>query len=269
VHIAVLFLALQLVWSDDFNGPAGAPVDTTKWTSAVGGTGWGNRELEYYTNATDPSAPNYTTANAHLDGQGDLVITAMRQDVPYARCWYGACEYTSARLMTRGKFDQQYGRFEARIRIPEGRGLWPAFWMLGSDIGSVGWPRSGEIDIMEVLGDTADTLHGSIHGPGFGPRGVTRTYTLPSGALSNDFHVYAVDWHPGRIDFSIDGTTYETIVPGLLPFGGRWVFDDPAKRFYLLLNLAVGGNWPGPPDDSTPFPAEMIVNYVRVYSYSP
>lgn len=254
--------ARTLTWSDEFNGPAGAPVDNTKWTSDVGGDGWGNNELEYYTNATDPSAPNYTTANAYQDGNGNLVISARAENVPYDTCWYGACKYTSARLTTLGKFSQEYGHFEARMKVPPGQGLWPAFWMMGTDITSAGYPNCGEIDVMESVGSQPATVYGSAHGPGFTGASITYFYTLPSGLLSDAYHVYAVDWQPGKLDYSIDGTLYETIKAAMLAPTETWVFDKP---YFLLLNLAVGGNWPGSPDASTTFPANLTVDYVRVF----
>lgn len=254
--------ARTLSWSDEFNGPAGAPVDTAKWTADAGGTIPSyNNELEYYTNATDPSAPNYTTANAHQDGNGNLVIQANRETVSYDSCWYGACAYTSARLKTIGKFSQQYGRFEARIKVPAGQGLWPAFWMMGTD-GST-WPACGEIDVMENVGSQPATVVGSAHGPGYTGSSISSSYTLPAGNLSDGYHVYAIQWKQGRIDYYIDDVLYETITPASMPSGGIWEFDKP---FYILINLAVGGSWPGSPDASTVFPAQMLVDYIRVYN---
>lgn len=253
--------SLVLSWSDEFNGGDGAAVDTTKWTDDAGATVPSyNNELEYYTNATDPSAPNYTTANAHQDGLGNLVIQANQEAVPYDVCWYGACQYTSARLKTLGLFSQQYGRFEARIKIPKGQGLWPAFWMMGAD-GSA-WPSCGEIDVMENIGSRPAVLVGSAHGPNYTGSAISSTYTLPPGNLSDDYHVYAIQWKQGEIDYYIDNTLYETITPASMPLNGIWEFDKP---FYILINLAVGGNWPGSPDATTVFPAQMLIDYVRVY----
>lgn len=257
--------ALKLVWSDEFNGAAGSPVDNTKWTSDVGGDGWGNSELEYYTNATDPTQPNYTTANAYQDGSGNLVISARAESVGYSTCWYGACAYTSARLTTLGKFSQAYGHFEARMKIPPGQGLWPAFWMMGSDINTAGYPNCGEIDVMEAIGSAPSSVYGSAHGPGFSGADISGGYTLPSGVLSSDYHVYAVDWMPGQLRYSIDGVPYETITQSMLTSSETWEFN---KAFFLLLNLAVGGNWPGSPDASTSFPANLYIDYVRVYTNS-
>jgi beta-glucanase (GH16 family) len=213
----------------------------------VGGDGWGNEELEYYTDSP---------RNAALDGNGNLVITA-REDSSGGDCWYGPCRYTSARLITKGRFDQAYGRFEARIKLPRGQGIWPAFWMLGNDIGTVGWPASGEIDIMEYLGHEETVVHGSLHGPGLD---TTDDYTAPH-SFADDFHVFAVDWSPTAVTFLVDGHRYarQTRPPG----HAGWKFDHP---FFLLLNVAVGGRWPGSPDETTAFPQRMVVDYVRVYA---
>lgn len=254
--------ATRLIWGDEFNGPANAPVDATKWNSNTGGDGWGNNEYEYYTNATDPSQPNFTSANAFQDGGGNLVIRAIKQSVPYDTCWYGACTYTSARLVTLGKFSQQYGRFEMRMKIPPGQGLWPAFWMMGI---SNDWPASGEIDVMEAVGQTPNTLYGSVHEPSSSApvASASQAYALPSGNLSDAFHVYALEWKPGRLDFYVDNVLYETVTPASMPANGTWEFDR--QPFYIILNLAVGGDWPGLPDANTVFPADLLIDYVRVY----
>jgi beta-glucanase (GH16 family) len=244
-----------LTWSDDFDGPAGAAPDGSKWAHDTGGSGWGNNELEYYTNST---------SNAALDGQGHLLITARQENPAGYQCWYGSCTYTSARLLTSGHFTQQYGRFEARIKLPRGQGMWPAFWMLGDNIGSVGWPGSGEMDVMENIGREPSTNHGSMHGPGYsGGNPLTGTYSI-NGAFADDFHTFAVDWGPNIAQFSVDGNVYETHTPADTN-GNPWVFDHP---FFMLLNVAVGGNWPGSPDGSTQFPQTMAVDYVHVYSWA-
>ena len=231
-------------WSDDFDGPAGALPDPTKWTYDLGGGGWGNQELETYT-----SQP----ANVHLDGGGHLIIHVDR----------AGSGYTSARIKTKGLFTPQYGRIEARIRLPFGQGIWPAFWMLGANYPTTPWPDCGEIDIMENVGREPSVNHGSAHGPGYsGGSSISTAYTLPGGAkFSDDFHVFAIDWAPQSIAFSVDGNVYRTIRPGSLPAGAPWVFDKP---FYLILNVAVGGTFPGNPNATTEFPQEMIVDYVRV-----
>ena len=243
------------VWSDEFDGPAGASFDRSRWAADVGGTGFGNQERQYYT--TRPE-------NVALDGNGHLVFTA-RAEAPSDAflCWYGQCRYTSARLKTTGLLAQAYGRFEARIRIPRGQGLWPAFWMLGDDIDRVGWPRSGEIDIMENIGREMSTVHGTLHGPGYsGSDGISGTDMLVSGAYADDFHVFTVAWEPTEIRWYVDGRLYHRASPQRLPAGSAWVFDHP---FFLLLNVAVGGAWPGDPNGATTFPQTMVVDYVRVY----
>ena len=242
----------SLVWSDEFNGPNGAPVDGSKWSSEIGGHGWGNAELQYYTG---------DTKNARQEN-GSLVITATPDGAWQHGCWYGACKYTSARLVTKGKFEVKYGRIEARIQVPRGQGLWPAFWMLGADIGNVGWPSCGEIDVMENIGKEPSTMQGSLHGPGYsGGNPLTATYSLPGGAFADAYHVFAVEWEPGAIRFYVDGNHYQTRTPADAA-GKPWAYDHP---FFLLLNVAVGGNWPGSPDGSTAFPQQMKVDYVRVY----
>ncbi|MFD4577373.1 ricin-type beta-trefoil lectin domain protein [Streptomyces sp. NPDC058417] len=244
--------AAAVTFSDDFNGPAGAAVDGSKWQIETGDN-VNNHERQYYT------AGN---RNAALDGQGNLVITARRENPSNYQCWYGRCEYTSSRLNTSGKFTTTYGRVEARMKIPRGQGMWPAFWMLGSDIGQVGWPNSGEIDIMENVGFEPNTVHGTLHGPGYsGSGGIGAGYSLPGGqAFADAFHTFAVDWSPNRITWSVDGTVYQTRTPADL--GGRqWVFNKP---FFVILNLAVGGYWPGDPNGSTVFPQALLVDYVRV-----
>ena len=240
-------------WSDDFNGAAGADVDGSKWSHEVGGSGNGNNELQYYTDGTN---------NTALDGQGHLVITARKENPNNYQCWYGTCTYTSGKISTAGKFTQRYGHVESRIKIPRGQGVWPAFWMLGDDIGSAGWPNCGEIDVMENVGNEPGTVHGSVHGPGYsGGNPLTGTYTLPNGqAFADGFHTFAVDWSPDSITWSVDGNVYETHTPADTN-GNQWVFDHP---FYLMLNFAVGGDWPGSPNDGTPFPQSMTVDYVHV-----
>ncbi|MDP9204614.1 MAG: glycoside hydrolase family 16 protein [Gemmatimonadota bacterium] len=245
----------KLAWSDEFDGLAGAPVDGTRWVAETGGGGWGNQEREYYT--TRPE-------NVSLDGAGHLVITARAEPAnsPYS-CWYGVCRYTSARLKTKDRFEQTYGRFEARIRIPRGQGLWPAFWMLGNNIDPVGWPQCGEIDVMENIGREPAVVHGTMHGPGYsGANGIGGDYTLASGAFADDYHVFSVEWNTIEVRWLVDEREYRRTTPTNLPNGTTWVFDHP---FFLLLNVAVGGAWPGDPDASTVFPQQMLVDYVHVY----
>ncbi|MER8073358.1 family 16 glycosylhydrolase [Streptomyces sp. NPDC094034] len=241
-----------VTFSDDFNGAAGSAVDGGKWQIETGDN-VNNHERQYYTAGNN---------NAALDGQGNLVITARKDNPGNYQCWYGRCEYTSARLNTSGKFTSTYGRVEARMKVPRGQGMWPAFWMLGNDIGNVGWPNSGEIDIMENVGFEPSTVHGTLHGPGYsGSGGIGAGYTLPNGqAFADAFHTFAIDWSPNRISWSVDGNVYQTRTPADL--GGRtWVFNKP---FFIILNLAVGGYWPGDPNGSTPFPSQLVVDYVRV-----
>ncbi|GGZ80414.1 hydrolase [Streptomyces subrutilus] len=246
--------AAAVTFSDEFDGPAGSAVNGSKWQIETGDN-VNNHERQYYT----PGA-----GNAALDGRGNLVITARRENPGNYACWYGRCEYTSARLNTSGKFATTYGRVEARMKVPRGQGMWPAFWMLGNDIGQVGWPASGEIDIMENVGFEPSTVHGTLHGPGYsGAGGIGAGYTLPGGqAFADAFHTFAVDWSPNAITWSVDGAVYQRRTPADL--GGRqWVFDKP---FFVILNLAVGGYWPGDPDGSTTFPGQLLVDYVRVSS---
>jgi beta-glucanase (GH16 family) len=244
-----------LVWSDEFSAPNGSPVDTTKWAFDIGGNGWGNNELETYTNRTD---------NAVIEN-GFLVIKTLKET--FTGPDNITRNYTSARLLTRNKFTQAYGRFEARMKLPFGQGIWPAFWMLGDNIGSAGWPNCGEIDIMENIGREPSTVHGTFHGPGYsGGSGISAAYTLPNGQkFSDDFHTFAVEWEPNVMRFYVDGLLYKTRTPADLPAGKTWVFDHP---FFILLNVAVGGSFPGNPDATTVFPQQLQVDYVRVYQRS-
>jgi beta-glucanase (GH16 family) len=239
-------------FSDTFDGAAGSAVNSSKWTLETGDN-VNNHEREYYTSGTN---------NAALDGQGHLVITAKKENPANYQCWYGTCQYTSARMNTSGKFSAQYGHVEARMKIPRGQGMWPAFWMLGTDIGSVGWPNSGEIDVMENVGFEPSTIHGTIHGPGYsGANGIGAGYTLANGAAFADaFHTFAVDWAPNSIKWSVDGVVYETRTPADVG-SNAWAFNKP---FFLILNLAVGGDWPGDPNSATAFPAQLVVDSVSV-----
>ena len=242
----------KLVWSDEFNGKNGSGIDGSKWVIETGGNGWGNKELEYYTDRSQ---------NVFLQ-DGNLVIRAVKEK--YSGAGGVSRDYTSGRIKTQGKFSQTYGRFEARIKIPAGQGMWPAFWMLGEDIGEVGWPACGEIDIMENIGKEPGTIHGSIHGPGYvGTVGIEAPYRLPKNErFADDFHLFAVEWDPESVSFYVDQDLYVRRTRADLQPGWKWVFDKP---FFVILNLAVGGDWPGDPDLSTVFPAEMLVDYVRVY----
>jgi beta-glucanase (GH16 family) len=240
-----------VVWRDEFDGPAGTAPDPTKWTHAIGGDGWGNKELQYYTDSTD---------NAALDGSGNLVITAKQETVM-------GNAYTSARLTTDGLYAHAYGRFEARMRLCAGRGMWPAFWILGDDFDQVGWPAAGEIDIMEELGNDTTEILGSVHGPAYGNVDVpaTKAAPIPAG-IDHGFHVYAVEWDPQSVVFLVDDVPYFQITPARRPSYARWVFDHP---FFILLNLAVGGQFPGDPDATTTFPQTIAIDYVRVSERRP
>jgi beta-glucanase (GH16 family) len=241
-----------LSWSDEFNGPNGSPPDPAKWTLETGGNGWGNKELEYYTDRPQ---------NAYQQ-DGNLVIKVLAEK--YTGADGVTRNYTSARLKTQAKFTQTHGRFEARIKIPRGQGIWPAFWMLGADIGTVGWPACGEVDIMENIGKEPGIVHGTLHGPGYsGDHGIGAPFSIPADQrFADDFHVYAAEWDKDAIRFYVDDHLYETRTPADLPTGTKWVYDHP---FFILLNVAVGGGWPGDPDASSTYPQTMLVDYVRVY----
>ena len=243
--ITSLVSAQQLRWSDEFNGPAGSPPDAAKWTYDLGAGGWGNHELETYTKSPD---------NIHLDGNGHLVIRATKT----------SGGYQSARIKTQGLFSFTYRLVEARMKLPRGPGIWPAFWMLGDDIKSAGWPKCGEIDIMELIGREPLTVHGTIHGPGYsGAKGISTPFQLkPQANPSEHFHVYAVEWRKDEIRFLVDKKVYKQITPASLPPNTTWVYDHP---MFLLLNLAVGGAWPGNPDATTKFPQDYVIDWVRVY----
>jgi len=256
-HLAVFLLLVggpsicsagrwRLIWNDEFDGPAGAAPDPTKWRYDLGAGGWGNHELETYTNRP---------ANVHQDGQGHLIISAIRN---------ASGNYTSSRLKTQDRVAVQYGRIAARMKIPRGQGLWPAFWMLGSDVQKDRWPGCGEIDVMENVGKEPGIVHGTLHGPGYsGAKGISASFELPSkAALADDYHVYAVEWSPQKIAFFLDEHPYATVTPATLPENAKWVFNHP---FFLLLNVAIGGEWPGNPDPSTVFPQELTVDWVRVF----
>ena len=236
----------NLIWADEFDGPVGQLPESTRWSFDVG-TDWGNAQLEY-----DTARPE----NVSLDGSGHLAITARQES-------YQGQNYTSGRINTRGKFEQSGGRFEARMRMPNGQGMWPAFWLLGSNLDTAPWPACGEIDILEYRGQEPSRVHGSAHGPGYsGGNPITHSYTVPGTTLDASYHVYAVEWTSGRITWFVDDVVYATAVPANLPGGTSWVFDHP---FFLILNLAVGGSFVGPPNGSTSFPQQLLVDYVRVY----
>ncbi len=239
---------MVLVWSDEFGGSAGQSPDASKWDYDIG-TDWGNAQLEY-----DTDRPT----NVSLDGNGYLAIVAREE-------WYAGQSYTSARIVTRNLYEPTYGRIEARIKLPTGQGIWPAFWLLGNDIGSVGWPQCGEIDIMEYRGQEPNIAYGTLHGPGYsGGGGIGSAYVLYNDRFDTAFHTFSVEWEENVIRWYIDGVLYHSVGPDDLG-GAEWVFDHP---FYIILNVAVGGTFVGSPDGSTVFPQTMLVDYVRVYQRS-
>lgn len=236
-----------MVWSDEFEGPAGQLPSAANWAFDIG-TDWGNAQLEYDTDRPE---------NVSLDGNGNLAITAREES------WMGSA-YTSGRIKTLGLVEHAYGRFEARIKLPTGQGIWPAFWMLGDDFPTAGWPQCGEIDIMEYRGQEPGVVIGTVHGPGYsGGAGVTGRYTLPGARFDTDFHVFSIEWDSAAIKWFVDGEHYHTVRPADTG-GDEWVFDHP---FFILLNVAVGGHFVGPPDASTTFPQSMLVDWVRVYRH--
>ena len=239
----------SLIWSEEFNGPR---LESINWSFDIGGNGWGNNELQTYTSRE---------TNAYIH-QGSLVIKALKES--HTGPDKANRAYTSARLLSKKKFAQAYGRFEARVKIPQGQGIWPAFWLLGANIDTEGWPTCGEIDVMENVGKEPSVVYGTLHGPGYsGAGGLSAAYRLPAGQKFADaFHNFAVEWEPNVIRFYVDGQLYKTRTPADLPAGTAWVFDHP---FFIILNVAVGGTWPGKPDATTVFPQMMQVDYVRVY----
>jgi beta-glucanase (GH16 family) len=248
----------NMVWSDEFDNPAGMPPNPAKWSYEVGdGTvnripGWGNSELQYYTNSTENSA---------TDGNGNLVITVKEADGSLV-CYYGPCEYTSARLVSQYKAEFAYGRIESRILVPDGAaGLWPAFWSLGTDIWEVGWPQTGEIDFMEYVSRLPEEIFGTIHGPGYSGGSAFGNIYQFGEQVSNDYHTFAIEWEPDLIRWYVDDYLYHTATPAdVAP--NEWVFNDPV---YMLFNIAVGGNFGGQVDPELTFPQEMAIDYVRVY----
>jgi beta-glucanase (GH16 family) len=240
-----------LVLEDNFDGEAGTPPDETIWQFDVGGDGWGNNQLEYNTPPEN--------GNVVHDGEGHLQIIARREQFEDFDN-----EYTSGRINTAGLFEQKYGRFEARIQVPPGAGFWPAFWLLGADFAEVDWPRCGEIDVMEWVGRNPTVAFGSLHGPQYsGADSFSRETELPDGgSFADAFHVYRIDWDPGQIRFYVDDELYQTRSTAEILLEGPWVFDH---EFFILLNLAVGGNLGGPVGSDTEFPATMLIDYVRVY----
>jgi len=241
----------KLLWSDEFNGSAGDLPDSSIWISDVSGNGWGNQQLEYDTH----------NLNTYQDGHGNLVLEARKDNPDQLNCWYGTCQYTSARITTRDHFSFTYGRIEARIKIAYGHGIWPAFWLLGSNCATVKWPACGEADIMENRGDENTIIHGAAHGPGNATVGFS--YKLSHGTFSNSFHNFALQWDPSHLYYFVDGIHYATFDKASLANPQDWVFNHP---FNIVLNTAVGGKWFGNPDATTVFPQKMYIDYVRLYS---
>lgn len=257
----------KLIWSDEFNDPNGAGINASKWNfdNGNGDGGWGNGESQNYTNRT---------ANAYIEN-GSLIIAALKEN-------YGAQNYTSARIHTYRKFNLTYGKVEMRAKLPFGQGVWPAFWMLGDNIDQVGWPCCGEIDIMEFVGKNPNRIRGSIHGPcsfsqncskdkcDYNQYGIGSDYVKESG-FSDAYHNYSIEWEPNEIRWYFDDEKlpYQTRNPSNIineTTGQQypWVFDHD---FRIILNLAIGGNWPGEPDNSTIFPQKYYIDYVRVYKH--
>jgi len=244
----------ELVMADEFDAD-GAP-NSSIWSYEIGdgsdtqaGLGWGNNELQYYTDRSE----NVTVQN------GVLIITAKEEE-------FNGSNYTSARLLTKGKFEQTHGRFEARIKLPSGKGLWPAFWLLGDDSnGAEVWPQIGEIDIMEYVGNEPTRIFGTVHGPGYsGGKSISKSYELKNDRFDTEFHIFGIEWGPDYINYYVDDVLYNQITPEDVT--GEWVFNN--GPFYIILNVAVGGNLPGSPNAETVFPQNMLVDYVRVYKNS-
>jgi len=249
-----------LAWSDEFDGPAGSRVDATKWGHDLGDgcgsgiCGWGNNEKEYYTDATE---------NVSLDGQGHLQLVARKAPAGLS-CYYGACRYTSGKITTRGKMNAAPGRVEARLKLPAGQGLWPAFWMLGSGFPTVPWPACGELDIMENKGSVPTGTSSAIHGPGYsGNTPFARVSQLPGGGVTSDFHTYAVEWNAENVQFSVDSIVHYSVSQASLQQYGNPVLGN---SYFVILNLAVGGQFDGDPGSNAIFPATMLIDWVRVYS---
>jgi len=241
-----------LVWSDEFDS-----ISSANWNHEVGGHGWGNNELEYYT----PGQNVYTQFDAQA-GSNVAVLEARSGNPGNFGCWYGSCQYTSSRMTTQNKRTFRWGRIEARMKLPQTQGIWPAFWMLGSNIPDVNWPTSGEIDIMEHVGFEPEITHGALHGPNYsGATPFAGTHYLNQ-IVSANYHVYAVEWDTNSIHWYVDGTRFYSVSRSHVQNYGNWVFDQP---FFILLNVAVGGNWPGSPNGSSTFPQRLFVDYVRVY----
>lgn len=234
----------KLVMSEEFN--VEGPLNSEIWSFNIGtgSNGWGNNELQYYTNRPE---------NIKIEN-GMLRITAIKEQ-------YLGSGYTSARILSKGKFEKKFGRIEARIKMPLGQGIWPAFWMLGANSDTAIWPECGEIDIMEYLGNNPIRVFGTVHGPGyFGGGSISKNYTLTNSRFDTEFHIFGIEWDKDYINFYVDDAMYYQVKPENVP--GKWVFNE---SFYLILNIAVGGNLPGSPNLETSFPQSMLIDYIRVY----
>ena len=247
------------VWSDEFS-----TINTANWTFETGGGGWGNNEFQYYTNGDNASIAY------DEDIDSDVLVIEARQENPVGyTCSYtpaggaGSCAYTSTRLISSGKQEFMYGRMEARIKLPQTQGIWPAFWMLGNNIFTgTPWPTSGEIDIMEHVGFEPQLTHGALHGPGYsGNTPFAGTHNLQE-QVDADYHVYAIEWDADSISWFVDDVNFFNVNKAQVEQYGTWVFDHP---FFFLFNIAVGGNWPGSPNETSTFPQRMYIDYVRVY----
>lgn len=249
----------KLVWADEFNSrQAQSGPDRAHWIEETGRGHWGNHELQTYCAYGSNLPPcSARKPNLYVGRDGYLHVVARKT---------AKGVFTSARIKSQGMASFQYGRMEARIRIPSGDGMWPAFWMLGDSIQHIGWPKCGEFDIMENIGKEPATIHGSIHGQGFTGTSLGFPYASPGRVpWSQGFHTYGLIWSPGKVEYYVDrpSNIYAMFTPASLPPGAVWPFDQ--GKFFFILNLAVGGDWPGPPDQTTRFPDEMLVDYVRVW----
>lgn len=234
----------QIVLQDEFDVNGAPNPSIWNYNIGTGSNGWGNNELQYYSDRPQ---------NIKVE-DGMLKITAVKES-------FMGSAYTSARILTKGKFDNKYGRYEARIKVPLGKGLWPAFWLLGSNSDTVIWPQCGEIDIMEYLGSNPTSIFGTVHGPGYsGANAISKNFVLTNNRFDNDFHIFGIEWGENFVNYYVDDVLYNQITPKDVK--GEWVFNQP---FYIILNMAVGGNFPGSPNSETVFPQTMMVDYVRVY----
>ncbi len=239
-----------MVWQDEFDGKA---VDLSKWSYEVNGQGGGNNELQYYTDRPE---------NSYIE-DGQLVIEARKEQYTGPD---GTRSYTSARMVTRKNGNWKYGRFDIRAKLPYGQGMWPAIWMMPSESAYGGWAASGEIDIMELLGQESNKVYGTLHYGDVWPDNTHSgtSYTLAQGDFSHSFHIFTLEWEPGEMRWYVDGQLYQTQTEWYTKNG---IFPAPFdQKFFIILNVAVGGNWPGNPDHTTLFPQRMFIDYVRVYT---